>query len=73
MNQNPWEQPFNGYLHEVALRIVKAEHTSTDIKMILQFSDAMALILPSVREHQKWANTIVDVRMKDEKKKSNKS
>ena len=70
MKQNPWQQPFNTYLQEVALRIVKAEHTSTDIKILLQFSEAMKIILPSVREHQKWAGTIVEI---GNEKKSNKS
>jgi len=68
MKQNPWQQPFNAYLQEVALRIVKNEHTSTDIKILLQFSEAMKLIIPSVKEHQKWAGTIVDIGVKNEKK-----
>ena len=61
MNPNPWSQPLNGYLHEVALRIVLGQTTSTDIQTLIQHSEALNMIIPSVREHQKWAGVMVNV------------
>ena len=56
MNPNEW--PFYGYLQEVALRIVKGEHTSTDVRILLAHSEEMRFILPEVRQHYEWANLV---------------